>query len=323
MAHSYSVAIRTLGKAGEKYQQTLDSLKHQTIKPDAIIIYIAESYSIPKETIGEEKYIYVPKGMVSQRALQYDEIESEYILFLDDDVYLPEDSVERLFKELELKHADVISPDVFNNAERHAANKIMMAISGRMFPRYFDRKWGYKVMRNAGYSYNANPLKGTYLSNTNAGPCFLCKKSTFLSMKFQDELWVEDMPYALGEDQVLFYKLHLMGYKVLTSYDSGIVHLDAGTTLRNLDKEKNMIYCDFRFKTIFWHRFIFKTHNFGNKIIDIFAILYTFTFSLITSLLKFRKDILSVKVKGIRDGISFIISDTYRSIPPVLTNKSN
>lgn len=314
MKFNYSVAIRTLGKAGEKYQLTLDSLKRQTIKPDAIYIYIAENYPIPKETIGEEKYIYVPKGMVSQRALQYDEIESESILFLDDDVYLPEDSVERLFKELEMNHADVISPDVFDNAGRSVVNKLMMAVSGRMLPRYHDKYWGYKVMRNAGYSYNANPPKGACLSNSNAGPCFLCKKKTFIAMNYQDELWVENMPYAMGDDQILFYKFHLMGYKVLTSYDSGIVHLDAGTTLRNLDKEKNMIYCDFRFKTIFWHRFIYKQHSIFNKILDIIAITYTFAFSLITSLLKLNLDIFKIKIKGIQDGCSFIKSEQYSSL---------
>lgn len=85
----YTAVIRTLGKAGEKYQCLLDSLVNQTIKPSRILVYIAEGYAIPKETIGWEEYIYVKKGMVAQRALDYREVETEYILFLDDDVYLP------------------------------------------------------------------------------------------------------------------------------------------------------------------------------------------------------------------------------------------
>lgn len=48
----YTVAIRTLGKAKEKYQCLLDSLVNQTIKPSRILVYIAEGYAIPKETIG-------------------------------------------------------------------------------------------------------------------------------------------------------------------------------------------------------------------------------------------------------------------------------
>lgn len=77
----YAVVIRTLGTAGEKYQTLLDSLNRQTIQPLKIFVYIADGYAIPKETIGKEQYIYVKKGMVAQRALYYDEVDTEYILF--------------------------------------------------------------------------------------------------------------------------------------------------------------------------------------------------------------------------------------------------
>lgn len=58
----YTAVIRILGTAGEKYQQLLDSLLAQTIAPQAILVYIAEGYTLPKETIGKERYIYVKKG---------------------------------------------------------------------------------------------------------------------------------------------------------------------------------------------------------------------------------------------------------------------
>ena len=74
----YSVAIRTLGKAGEIYQKELDSLNNQTIRPEKIIVYLAEGYDKPKETIGWENVVYVKKGMVAQRALEYKEINSLY-----------------------------------------------------------------------------------------------------------------------------------------------------------------------------------------------------------------------------------------------------
>ena len=167
----YTAVIRTLGTAGEKYQTLLDSLNNQTIQPKKILVYIAEGYSLPKETIGKEEYIYVKKGMVAQRALNYKEVESEYILFLDDDVFLPEESVEMLYKYLSDNNADVISPDVFYNAGRSFWGKLLMFISGRMKARKDDGLWGYKVMRNSGYSYNNNPKSGVYLSQTNAGPC--------------------------------------------------------------------------------------------------------------------------------------------------------
>ena len=53
----YTAVIRTLGKAGEKFQTLLDSLVSQVIPPKEIIVYIAEGYPIPKETCGKEKYV--------------------------------------------------------------------------------------------------------------------------------------------------------------------------------------------------------------------------------------------------------------------------
>ena len=40
--HRYNVAIRTVGKAGDKYVKEIESLKAQTVAPDRIVVYIAE-----------------------------------------------------------------------------------------------------------------------------------------------------------------------------------------------------------------------------------------------------------------------------------------
>lgn len=312
---SYSVAIRTLGQAKEKYQALLDSLLKQSWPPAKIIVYIAEGYELPKETVFQEQYVYVKKGMVAQRALQYDEIGTDYILFLDDDVYLPPDSVELLFRQMNENDADIISPDVFVNSKRSIHSALWMFMSGRMRARLNDSYWGYKVMKTAGYSYNANPIKDVYLSQTNAGPCFLCKKSTMLNINFDEELWLDKLRYAQGEDQAMFYKMYKRGYKQLTSYNSGIVHLDAGGN-RNPEKEKMLIYSDFRFKTIFWHRFIYlPERNFLLKILSCFAIGYAFAFALLVSLFKLRLDVLRIKYFAIKDGIDFIRSNEYKSLP--------
>lgn len=313
---SYSVAIRTLGIAGAKYQILLDSLNCQTIKPEKIIVYIAEGYPLPKETIGVESYVYVKKGMVSQRALSYAEIESEYILFLDDDVYLPNNGVEILFNALKANSAAVVSPDVFPNAERSLGAKMIMALSGRMWPRKDDKKWAYRVMRNSGYSYNASPSIDVYESQTNAGPCFFCAKRDFLNIRFDEEMWLEECSYPLGEDQVMFYKMYIKGLKQLTIFNTGILHMDAGTTLNSPDKERRLVYSDFRFKIIFWHRFVYLPHKgFLNKFLDILAIFYTLIFAMLISLVKCRIDILRIKFNAISDGIKFINSSQYNSLP--------
>jgi len=316
---NYTAVIRTLGTAGKKYQTLLDSLNRQTIQPSKILVYIAESYAIPKETIGKEQYIYVKKGMVAQRALPYKEVDTEFILFLDDDVYLPETAVEQLYRYLVDNGADVISPDVFPNADRPWWSKLTMAVSGRMMARKDDGRWGYKVMRNAGYSYNSHPKPGVYWSQTNAGPCFFCSKENFLKIHFEEELWMDQVKYALGDDQVMFYKMYLSGLKQLTWFHSGIRHLDAGTSLQQSDqKKKELIYSDFRFKTIFWHRFIYLPETaLVLKAWDAVCIGYALALTLLISLVKADLEIVRLKWKAIKDAVAFIRSDEYRRIPKI------
>lgn len=312
----YTAVVRTLGTAGKKYQTLLDSLNRQTIHPAKILVYIAEGYAIPKETIGKEQYIYVKKGMVAQRALPYNEVNTEFILFLDDDVYLPEIAVELLYQYLTDYHADVISPDVFPNAERSFLGKCLMMLSGRMLARKNDGKWGYKVMRNSGYSYNNHPKPGVYWSQTNAGPCFFCRKEDFLKIHFEEERWMDNLKYAQGDDQVMFYKMYLSGLKQLTWFGSGIKHLDAGSTMISGEKEKMLIYSDLRFKAIFWHRFIYQPDkNMLSRLWSTICIGYALGFTLSISLLKLNRHIFSLKCQAIKEAIGFIRSKEYKNLP--------
>lgn len=312
----YTAVIRTLGTAGDKYQRLLNSLVKQTVPPAKIVVYIAEGYACPKETVGREQYVYVKKGMVAQRALPYDEVTTKYMLFLDDDVYLPDNAVEMLHKLLVDNEADVISPDVFPNAERSTIGKLMMMLSGRMVARKDDDVWGYKVMRNAGYSYNSNPKPGVYLSQTNAGPCFFCRKADFLAIHFEQEKWLDSQKYPIGEDQVMYYKMYLSGLKQLTWFGSGIEHLDAGSTLRDDDKSRRLIYADFWFKTVFWHRFIHLPEK--SRVMDLWnkcCLGYTFAFALLVSLVKGQIDIYRIKLQAMKSARDFIKSDEYKSLP--------
>lgn len=254
----YTAVIRTLGKGGDYYQKTLDSLIRQSITPSAIIVYIAEGYALPTETVHREQYVYVKKGMVAQRALQYTEVKTEYILFLDDDVYLPPTGVETLYYELLQYKGDVISPYVFYNHKKSIKEKIRLAVFGREVCRLFGNRWGFKVLSTAGFSYINNPKKAVYESQTNAGPCFFCRKKDFLDIKYEDELWLDETPYAFPEDQVMYYKMYLNGLKILTSYDSEIVHLDAGSSTGNVDRTCKVIYSEYKNKLIFWYRFLYS-----------------------------------------------------------------
>lgn len=311
----YTAVIRTLGKTGSKFRRLLDSLKTQSIPPKSVLVYIATGYPLPNETVDVDRYIYVEKGMLSQRALPYVEVDTEYMLFLDDDLQFSSDTVQRMFELLEENNADVISPDIFSNADRALMSEVMMTLSGRMRARRYDDVWGYKVMRTAGYSYNKTPLKEVYLSETNAGACFLCRKKDFLRINLRDELWVDAMPYPIGEDQVMYYKMHHWGLKQLTWYNHRFVHLDGGDNMTP-EKEAKRLYGDVYFKIVFWHRFILKPEK--NKLLRIWSCLsisYMLAFTILSSLLRLRFDILKVKYTAINDSVRFIKSEDYKRLP--------
>ena len=318
----YSVAIRTLGMGGKSYQKMLDSLQAQTPRPSAIIVYIAEGYSLPQETVGIEQYVYVKKGMVAQRALAYDEVSTEYCLFLDDDVYLPPHAVETLYNEMIEHDAQVISPCVFANHEVSVKDKIRLSLLGREVCRLWGQKWGYKVLRNAGFSYNNRPTKQVYESQTNAGPCFFCRKEDFLKIHYAEELWLDKPYYAFPDDQVMFYKMYKSGLKVLTSFDSGIIHMDASSTVTNSnEKTEKLIYSEYRNKLIFWHRFIFLLES--NPFLRCWsavALAYTYGVQALKYSIKYMlgDNAMPMAYKnGVMDGVAYLKSREYKELPKI------
>lgn len=318
----YSVVIRTLGRAGEYYQKTLDSLKDQSIPPSDVIVYIAEGYDLPSETIGTERYIAVPKGMVAQRSLDYNEVRTEYCLFLDDDVYLPPDAVEKIFNELVQYNAQVISPCTFANHKVPLKSKFLKSLTGKEVCRIWGNKWAFKVLRTAGFSYNNNPYRPVYESQSNAGPCFFCRKEDFLNIAFQEELWLDKAPYALPEDQVMYYKMYKKGLKVLTTFDTGIVHLDAGSTIgQNPERSAKLIFSEYRNKLIFWHRFIYLPEkSWALKIWSIMAILYAYGVQFFKhSVFYFlgKKSEAKSFWSGCLSGLDYIKSEEYKKLPRI------
>lgn len=309
----YSVIIRTLGTAGNKYQQLLDSISQQAIQPKEILVYIAENYPIPKETINRERYITVPKGMVAQRALPFKEITTEYCLFLDDDVYLPPNAVSILYNTLIKHQADVISPALFFHKYR-----FISFITGNSFPHRNTQK-GYLILPTGGFSFNENTEIKVKESQSNAGPCFFCKKETMLNIHFEEELWLDETGYALWDDQTMFYKMYLYGYKILTTFESGIIHLDAQSSTQIPEKVNKIIYADSRNRLIFWYKFIYSQQpNFYRKIYVALCIIYSYCMQLIMYTYVGFKNGNTARtssfLKGIKAAVNYIKELRYKDI---------
>lgn len=84
--------------------------------------------------------------MIAQRALPYKEVDTDYILFLDDDLSFSPNTVERLFAGLDEKHGDVISVNIFPNHELSFIRKVYGTIVCGTFP-MISSKYAFKVRK--------------------------------------------------------------------------------------------------------------------------------------------------------------------------------
>lgn len=254
---SYSIAIRTLGTAGEKFRQELKSIRLQTVQPERVVIYIAEGYPRPGFTLGNEEYFWVKKGMMAQRILPYDEIKSPYILMLDDDVSLAPDSAERMLKALSENEADCVGADVFQNHKMGFGKKMFAAMTNMVFP-HWSRKWAFKIHWNGSFSYNNHPSKSFYWSQSCGGPAMMWKKDSFISLHLEDELWLESLGFPYGEDALEMYKLFRNGGRLGVLYDSGVQNLDAGTSSAAFRKSPERFYVRTKTSFMIWWRSIYR-----------------------------------------------------------------
>ena len=321
MAHKYDVVIRTVGKAGEKYVQEIRSLYRQTILPHRVVVYIAEGFDLPQR-IDQEEYIYVHKGLVHQRAVVPDD-EVDFLLILDDDVYLPEDTVEKMMQQMEKTPIDCIIPDTFPTQTLPLKDKLIAYFSNNVSPRWNDG-YAVKIKKSGAFSYNNCPHQDALLeTQSGTGPTCFIKKASFVSIKYSDEIWVDDFPAgAFYEDQIMFYKLYKNGCKMMMWYDSGVKHLDAGT---NNQKEKSYEKLMYRAMAnyVIWHRTVLGTTTglFERAFCHI-SYFYRFFFGMLTRIVFVLMNGSSKFVKaywcGNMRGVQYVRTNQYKNLPPYI-----
>jgi cellulose synthase/poly-beta-1,6-N-acetylglucosamine synthase-like glycosyltransferase len=254
---TYSIAIRTLGKGGEMYREELRSIMRQTVRPERVLVYIAEDCPRPDFTEGDEEYIPVPRGMMAQRILPYDEITSDCILMLDDDVRLAPDSAEKLLGAMEEHDADCVGADVFRNQDMPVHRKLYAAVTGLVFPHH-SSKWAFKLRRNGSFSYNGEPKERCYPSQTCGGPALLWRRDAFLRLHLEDELWLDTLPFSYNDDTLISYKLYSNGGRLFVLYGSGVDNLDASSFSSVYRKSPDRIRVRSEATFMIWWRTCFR-----------------------------------------------------------------
>ena len=312
----YSVAIRTLGTSGDKFVRELRSIYNQTILPDKVVVYIAEGYSRPSVQIGNEEYVWVKKGMVSQRALEYKEIESDVILMLDDDVELALNSAERMLLSMEKNGADCVASDTFKNQEMTLREKLLAFLSNWVYARR-DDGWAFKQNRDGSFSFNGNPQNPFCWTETFAGPCWMVKKSVLRAVHLEDELWLDRMGFSYGDDAVESYKFFLNGYKCGVLYGSGVKNLDAKTSSGAYHEGERKFYTRAYGMLATWWRMIFTSRDKRWLSAMMFGLKTWWQFNLhvLLGVVKFNLKIPYNYIKGLKEGWDFVHSDEYKAIP--------
>ena len=323
----YSIAIRTLGTSGEKFVAELESIKRQTVQPEKVIVYIAEGYDRPDYTIGKEEYVWVKKGMMRQRVLRYDEIDTPLILLLDDDVELAENTMEKMINALEKYSLDCIGADVFKNQNMSLRGKLYAAITNLVFPHWSDT-WAFKIHSNGSFSYNNHVVKDVYLSQSAAGPAALWRKQAFLDIHLEDELWLEWFGFPYAEDALMYNKLYKNGYRLGINYESGIINLDGKSSSSAFQMNPKKFYTRSMASLMIWYRSCYNLD--GMSLFKKVLAALSFTFKAIwllpvhvLSALYLRSPkVFSYYVLGIMDGMKVIHSPEFKQIPNyILRNK--
>lgn len=313
---SYSIAIRTLGTSGDKLLRELTSIYKQSIQPDKIVVYIADGYERPSFQIGKEEYVWVKKGMVAQRALHYLEIDSQYILLLDDDVELQPDSVERLLYVAEKEHADVVGADTFRNQDMTLKSKVFAFMTNWVYP-HFDKTWAFKTNCHCGFSYLNNPTDDYYLSQSCAGPASLWRKQTLLKLHLEDELFLDKLGFAFGDDLLEFHKVFVNGYKLIVHYNCGIEHLDGKSSSGAYHKNVHKFYIRSKGSFILWWRTCYQISPHKCLVALIYSIKTVWLFLMnLASAIVFRNLLIPYYfLKGVYDAWHFVHSNEYKQIP--------
>ena len=320
---SYSIAIRTLGTAGEKFRKELESICAQTVQPERVVIYLAEGYKRPDFCVGVEEYVWAPKGMMSQRVLPYKEITSDCVLMLDDDVLLAADSAEKMLRAMVEHDADCVGADVFQNHRMPLKTKIYAALTNLVFP-HRSRKWAFKIHRNGSFSYNARPKKSFYWSQSCGGPAAMWKREAFLRLHLEEELWLDCLGFPYGEDALMTYKLHANHGRLGVLYDADITNQDAQSSSGAFRKGAEYFYVRTKAMFMVWWRTCFKNGKDTAWTRAIAAIafslkaLWLFPVMIAAAIAKRDIHVLSSYFRGLRDGWRDVHSPEFQALPPYI-----
>ncbi len=323
----YTVAIRTVGKGGEKYAALLSSIAKLEPQPEEVLVCLPEGGTPPAEQLGCERFIYLPKGMMTQRIYALEEICTEYVLFTDDDIQFERDFVTKLHRAVTEEGYDIAVGEILAFLPPACGmKKVIPAVLAAAAPTLFHKNRYVSILRSAGWTYHRfTPTPGLTLPTQSAIGCmFYTSLSAMKRLRFEDELaWAQHGHLAPADDQIMFYKAYRVGLMTGVVTDAHFDHLDAKSATASEESRKNKAFFSAYNRTVFWHRFIysFEKNVFG-KVIAQIAFWYFRTSGKLFARLRnvIRKDVTTYVKEmsaGYKAAFQYIRSDEYAALPEV------
>lgn len=322
----YSIAIRTIGKAGEKYRKLLRSIDECTHRPEKVIIVLPEGYAPPEDRLGYEEFVYCPKSMIGQRLEALKHIDSEYTLFLDDDISFDPDFADKLLEPLEEGEFDCSTGPLFSFFPVSTAGKIAGTLTGSVSVSVFHRDMYVKILRTGGWAYhtfNTNE-KRYYPTESFAWTCFMIRTQCFRDINMEDEIpWLEKFGYAMGDDRVMAYKLIKRDCKACIVSNAPYAHNDAKTSTSSQEMVKTKpSFCMGFFHVLFWKRFILDLesnwlHRTADWICFTYWLVAMFGYYCLKCIKKQNRATSRAFFKGVREGLAFMHTEEFMMLPAV------
>lgn len=323
-AIDYSVIIRTLGKAGDKYRELLKSIDRLKPAPKEVIVVLPEGYEKPSDSLGYEIYYYCHKGMVEQRLYGINKCRTKYALIVDDDLRFPSDFVQKLYEPLNGGKYKISIAPLIQFLPQTQKQIIASALMGGAVPTVFHKDRYNTVLRTTGYSYNRRikQTKQKYcLTQSAPWTCFFAEIQALRKLHFEDEAWLDRNGYSSKDDTAMFYKAWLRGNKTVVVCDAEYEHLDAKTSTSGISTR--VAYASGFNTVVFWHRFLYSQEK--SCVLRLWCKIclhYFFLANHIVLILKSlsnenNKEALAANRKGVHDGKDWIQSEEYKNIKPV------
>ncbi len=320
----YSVVIRTIGTAGEKYEALLASIESLEPRPKEVIVVLPEGYEKPKEQLGWETFYFSPKGMVTQRVYGINMAKTKYALVCDDDVSFESDFVQKLYKPIHDGICSFSAGPLLSFLPPKGPKTIISAVMGAAAPTLFNKQRYVSILRTGGYSFNRNINTQDelyYEAQSLAWTCFFADVDAFKQIDIDGERWLDMNGYSALDDQTMFYKGWLKGLKTVVVSNALYQHLDAKTSTRK--NKPATVYSSVFNRYVFWHRFIYKQQKnalsaFWSKLCYGYRWMWCYIWEVL-DLIRHRstRDDFNLFKKAHKDAKAFVKTKEYLELPDI------